>query len=1023
MKGRSNIRLAAVLALVPAVAAWRSPALGAQPGAGVFSLDDGATIERSIGRREEHHYSLSLTAGEHAAVLVEQRGVNLIAQVRSSEGRVIGEFDDEIFPFGREQAEVVASTAGVYTVVVRPAPGTVEPASYAIRLVGRHGASPEERSLQEARTLRVEAGVLDDQGWFLRARPLLERALRITEDVNGPDDLQVAAVAARLAGVYLRLPDNLKAEAFYQRAIAIMDRKLGPQHPATAYVRSRLAVMYEHSGQGPKAELLVRQAMAVIEKSLGSDQPAYVSCLITLGNVRDDAGDLEESEKIARRAIAITEKIEETDSLQYGSLLNNLGELYREKQDYQRAEDFLTRALSIGERMRGPESSYVATTLQDLGIVARERKDYRTAEAYYQRALDIRTRLLGPYHPDVAQLLNNLATLYRATGDNERSLQTHFRALRIWEEAFGPYQRGTLVSVGNIARTYAAMGDIPNAIAFQRRADTIIERQMALNVAIGSERQKLAFVRGMSERTDRTLSLHLLEAPKDPDAAALAATVLLQRKGRVLDAMTDAFAAVRQHVASNADQEILDQLKGITAQLARLALNASDPPDPDDRQKLNRDLEGRREQLEAQLSERSDEFRVRMQTVTLEAVQAALPADAALLEFAIFRPFDPRAERNAEAYGPPHYAVYVIRRDAKPLGWDLGPASTIDEDVDFFQQTLRDRTRRDLRFRARALDELVMQPLRSALGAAQRLLVSPDGALNLVPFEALTDEQGHYLIERYALSYLTSGRDLLRFRTARPDQSQPVIFADPLFGEPGTSVKHSGPSSGPETASRRSVTTGTDLSNVYFAPLAASADEARAIKTLFPDATLFTGGRATKATLQRVQAPRMLHIASHGFFLQDARESSGASGAGVENPLLRSGLALAGANLGGDSHEGILTALEASGLNLWGTKLVTLSGCDTGVGEIRNGEGVYGLRRAFFLAGTESVVMSLWPVSDAIAREMMVAYYTSLRSGLGRGDALRQAKLEMLKHEGREHPFYWASFIQSGEWASLDGVR
>jgi CHAT domain-containing protein len=135
-------------------------------------------------------------------------------------------------------------------------------------------------------------------------------------------------------------------------------------------------------------------------------------------------------------------------------------------------------------------------------------------------------------------------------------------------------------------------------------------------------------------------------------------------------------------------------------------------------------------------------------------------------------------------------------------------------------------------------------------------------------------------------------------------------------------------------------------------------------------------------------------------------------------------VALAGANLGGDAHDdGILTALEASSLNLWGTKLVTLSACDTGVGEIRNGEGVYGLRRAFVLAGAETLVMSLWPVTDSIARETMVAYYVRLRGGSGRGEALRQAKLEMLKRSVRQHPFYWAGFIQSGEWASLDGLR
>jgi CHAT domain-containing protein len=140
--------------------------------------------------------------------------------------------------------------------------------------------------------------------------------------------------------------------------------------------------------------------------------------------------------------------------------------------------------------------------------------------------------------------------------------------------------------------------------------------------------------------------------------------------------------------------------------------------------------------------------------------------------------------------------------------------------------------------------------------------------------------------------------------------------------------------------------------------------------------------------------------------------------------LLRSGLALAGANLrkGGDD-DGILTALEASGLNLWGTKLVTLSACDTGLGEVKNGEGVYGLRRAFVLAGTETLVMSLWPVSDDETLKMMTAYYRGLTQGQGRGEALRQVQLSMLKRRGRDHPFYWASFIQSGEWANLEGRR
>jgi CHAT domain-containing protein len=179
------------------------------------------------------------------------------------------------------------------------------------------------------------------------------------------------------------------------------------------------------------------------------------------------------------------------------------------------------------------------------------------------------------------------------------------------------------------------------------------------------------------------------------------------------------------------------------------------------------------------------------------------------------------------------------------------------------------------------------------------------------------------------------------------------------------------------------------------------------------------GSHATKQALQKLDAPAILHIATHGFFLSDA-DLNRIHASGPGNPLLRSGLALSGANLNrSNGDQGILTALEAADLNLWGTKLVTLSACDTGVGEIRDGEGVYGLRRAFFLAGAQTVVMSLWPVSDSVTRDLMTKYYAGLKAGLGRGEALRNVQLTMIRHKATQHPFYWASFIHVGDWRAL----
>jgi CHAT domain-containing protein len=978
-------------------------------------LEPGAVVERELAPKGEHRYRLAMTAGECVSVSVEQRGVDVVVQTRDADDRVIADFQDVVRDQGTEQVDLVADAGGTYTFAITVAPGTVPSGSYVIRFITRRLATDADRTMQEARRARTAALRLQDQSRLSEARSQFERALSLTEGVRGPQDVQVADVIAQLANLYLEVPDTAKAGALFERAIAIMDATRGSEHPATAFARARLASVYELTDQRPKAEAVMRQALEVLERTVGPEHPWTVRALGTLAALRGDAGDFDQQQQILERARVALDKTGYTDSMLYAAVLNNLGDSNNRQHEYARAEEYLQRALALGEKLRGPEALFLTNPLINLGVIARQRRDYAASEAYYARALAIRERIAGPDSQDLGLVINNLANVYHATGDYRRSLDTHFRALRISEKASGPYHRNTLRSVGNIARTYAAAGDIANAILFQRRADQIIDMQLALNLSAGSERQKLTFARTLAERTDRTISLDLHEARDNPDASSLAALALLRRKGRVLDAMIDTFAIARQR-ADARDQQLMDQLHSTTAHLARVALDAPVESRADERERQLRELEAQKERFEAELSEHSAELRAQLQPVTLDAVQAAIPEDSVLVEFAVYRPFNPKADRDADMSGPPHYAAYVIRRHGAPHGQDLGTTQAIDEAIDAFRQALRDPRRRDVQRRARALDEQVLRPLRASLGEATRLLIAPDGELNLVPFDALVDERGRYLIEHYAMSYLTSGRDLLRMQVPRESRGAPVIIADPFFGEP---------TPGPNVA----------RTAVYFTPIAGTAVEARAIKAMFPESTLLTGQRATKSAIEQLEGPRMLHIASHGFFLRAASASAAPAPAvsglralsarvDIENPLLRSGVALAGANLTHHAEDdGILTAFEVSSLNLWGTKLVTLSACDTAIGEVKNGEGVYGLRRAFVLAGAETVVMTLWPVSDFATRDPMTAYYAGLRAGLGRGDALRQAKLAMLKRKDRRHPFFWASFIQSGEWARLDGTR
>jgi CHAT domain-containing protein/Tfp pilus assembly protein PilF len=967
-------------------------------------LTSDVSIERAISSGDVHRYELALETGQYVRVSLLQRGVDVVAETIGPDGTVLGRFNEEPRGAMDEHVQLVAAKSGTYTVVVRTAFPRASRGTYAIRVVERRDATADDRSRQAIRALRAEYSPMLERYQNLAARPLVERALATAEQSFGPDDLLVARIRRDLARDLREAHEYEQAQALYERAGAVFERVLGAEHPETADLWMSLAAMYGQLGQRPKAEPLARRALEVTEKVLGPEHPQVALGLITLATRLNSAEDQERAEELERRALSIVERTLGEMHPQTAIVLNNLGSTLLVRERFEEADALLRRSLAIEEKVRPDAELEIAITLHNLGVIARERKDYAAAEDYYLRALALRRRTLGPDHSDVALNLNNLANVYRLKGDVAKALDTHRQVLSIMERTAGPYSGGTVLSLGNLARTYASIGDMTHALEFQQRVDAAIETQLALNLAIGSERQKLVFADSLADRTARTISLDVANRFKEPALTELATLVVLQRKGRVLDAMTDALAAVRQRLGTAAAQQLFDDLTTTTRDLARLAL--ADPKDAasTDRVTAIRRLEAQKEKLESALSEQSAEFRARARPVTLDAVRAAIPDDAALIEFSVYRPFDPSADSNATAYGASRYVAYVIQSHESPRGFDLGPTAEIDRAVDRLRQALGDPRRADVTQLSRQVDALVLQPMRTAFARRRRLLISADGALNLLPFEALRDERGRYAIEQHAFSYLSSGRDLLRMRVARSSRSSPVVLADPAFGTPE-----------PAATSRSSV---DDLSSAYFTRLGGTAQEAQHIVALFPDATVLVRERASKSALTALDAPQLLHIATHGFFLADQK---------ISNPLLRSGLALSGANMrsgsrdSGAKSEGILTALEATNLNLWGTKLVTLSACDTGLGEIRNGEGVYGLRRAFFLAGAETLVMSLWPVNDAVTREMMTTYYTRLKSGAGRGDALRASQLAMLTSTSHKHPFYWAGFIQAGEWAPLDG--
>jgi CHAT domain-containing protein/Tfp pilus assembly protein PilF len=1039
---------------------------------------DKPPIRRELVRGQKQSYEIGMYNGQFLKVVVKQDGIDVAVKLYQPDGKQIMEFDSEIRKQGDENVTWVAEETGSYRLEVTAKEQNLAAGQYEIQAVETRVASVKDRSLHEARKLATEYVRLFRAGRFDEAQPLIQRALEIREKAlgpehpdlavslfqvaviytkkgdyakaeplfnralaireNGPEDPFLAFILENFANLYSETGNYSKAEPLYERSLNILEKVLGPEHPDVAIVLNDFAALYLRRGDDDKAEPLFRRVLAIIEKSLGPEHRLISLPIHNLAVIYKARGDYAKAEPLYQRALTIKEKTLPPDHPDVASSLNNLANLYRQMGDDARAEPLYERAVAIAKKSLGPENAYVARYLTNLATLYTERGEYVKAEPLFERALAIKEKALGAEHPNVASTLDNLAYLYHKRGDYLKAETLYRRALAILEKSLKPEHPDIADVLNDLAVLYAAKGDIAQAYAFLSRAIALDERNLELNLATGSERQKLAYLALFSERTNFTFWLHSQGAPDNPLALNLAITTLLRRKARGLDAMTDTIATLRRN-ATPEDKKLFDRLSDARSQLSALIFKESGEANLDSDQAEIKPLEDEVDNLEVELSARSAEFRAQTQPVTLAAVQAALPADSALIEFVLYTPQDPRTGKNQ----PARYLAYLLTRRTQPRWADLGEAAPIDQAVDNWRQALRGN-RVDAKRLAREVDEKVMRRVRPLMEAKQpglneirQLLIAPDGSLNLIPFAAMVDEDNHYLIERYSISYLTSGRDLLRQQDPPPNQSAPLVVANPLFGKIAYAstrgIQRSGSSSG-DTAPLPS-----------FRPLPGTKVEALAIKTVLPEASVLLQQAATEAALKQARAPRILHIATHGFFLGEQKVAAAKVNdeapaedplrisdlrlsklaAHIEEPLLQSGLALSGANQGGSGNDdGVLTALEVAGLDLRGTKLVVLSACDTGLGEVmKNSEGVQGLRRALILAGSESQVMSLWPVTDEGAKEFMIDYYKALQRGEGRSEGLRQVQLRMLHSKERRHPFYWAAFIHSGEWANLEGRR
>ncbi|WP_170115479.1 CHAT domain-containing protein [Melittangium boletus] len=882
------------------------------------------------------------------------------------------------------------------------------------------------QALREAQQAFDKGLRLKEAGQYAQAIPLITHATFTLQELLGKNHLEVGRAKELMGSIYRRQGDYISAERLLLEALAIQESALGKSHQAVSNPLITLANLYANQGKHTRAELLYKRALKLRKETFGPDHP------------------------------------------QVAKVLNNLANLKETQQDYVQAQAHYEQARLILEKNPAGNHQHVAASLAGLAKLHMRYGQLERAEPLYKRALETQERTLGSNHPAVAQALNDLAKLHASQNRLDEALPLFERAFTLQEEhlrqeIFGLSEtrlanalsflriddetiyRLTKTHPGNTRLRHLALttllhrkGRVAGEFADtfrtlyhnyhnQKEEQTKISLLRALRVQIAeaSHSSTSPYIESNEESTFilpsafdknedhniRSRLIHLRSMARHylPESGEASSKAELHDVSRLLEnaAQIQELEAQLTKIKNQATRHKFYEFHSRTNEL-----KVFKKPAESDNETTQRLIQSA-DELEERLVRNSAPFRARLNhpspSKLMEQVAMRIPQNGVLIEFVVYadgplihNPGVPPWRRTADL----RYLALIVFAIDHTLAIDLGPAPPIDQAVQDLHDTME---REDSTYlaAARTLYELVFRPLDEQLEKKKQLFLSTDGQLALLPFAALHD--GHqFLVDRFNITYLTSGKDMLpRTERATPAQSV-VVLADPKI-------------------------------STLWPPLPGAREEAKAIQDLLPHARLLLGRAATKKALLNLTTPGVLHIATHGFSRKYAGEAAttraavnfelggeGFPSKPAADPQLRSGLILAGDSKPATHPETVhaddswVTAMELASLNLWGTQLVVLSACDTGQGDVKLGQGVYGLRRALVVAGAQTVVTSLWKVNDEKTHQLMELYYRNLLEGQARVAALHSAMRTL--RQTQPHPRFWAPFIAIGQDTPLQGL-
>lgn len=906
---------------------------------------------------------------------------NVQEKIRSKFNKMRGDFDESNFNY----AIIFSDNSGLFETKEKFERNKVLFLEAADNLYQHDKATDEER----AKNFNMLGENMFASNRFLAAEQAFKRSIDLYKKSNAAG-AETANAISNLGLLYQTIGRFSMAEQYTDNALGIRT-SIDQNSTATATSLNNKAVLYKELGRYNEAEVLINKALQVNETTAGKTSLPYAITLNNKAMLLQTIGRIEDAEQLMKEVITIAKEKLKEKSGNYVKLTINLALLYRESNRYSESEQLYLNALSIYERRLGknhPDYAHLKQGLASLYLFMGKNKE---VEQLLNEAADIYKKRFGEKHPAYAATLCELGSFYRRENRLTEAEQLIQKGNSIQKEILGESHPDYVSSTENLAITYWLEGKITEAITPYITAVNSTIDYINRYFAPMSENEKLKFWDKNRSRFERFNSF----AVAAPGQTALT-EAMYNNQLRTKAILLNATSKVRSNILNSGDSTLRNkyiQWLDYKENLAQL-YNMSKAELSE--QKINVDsIENISNTLEKELSTASASFKdgYAEKQVTWNTLAKELSSDEALVDIVAFKKFD--NHQNDSTY----YVALIATGDNKVPGLVILKNGNDLNNIYLkqYRKAIKNNKRDEVSFTNfwKAIDK--------AIGSKKNIYVSPDGVYNQINLNTLLDPvTGKYLIDFRSITLLTNSKDLDKIKNnpGANNEKTASLFGFPAYGSgdklpelPGTKV---------EIESINSILKANGYST-----------------------TIYEAENATEENVKNSKAS-ILHFATHGYFLPDAATSSENKVFGIDaskakiNPLLRSGILLTGAEkvlndsnkVNTSPNNGVLTAYETMNLNLENTDMVVLSACETGLGDVKVGEGIYGLQRAFQIAGARSVIMSLWQVNDEATQELMTGFYKNYCLLHNKQAAFTKAQLQLKTKYST--PFYWGAFVLTG---------